>query len=108
MMRKCHLNTCPVGVATQNPELRKRFIGKSQYLVNYFRFIATEVREIMAEMGFRKFEDLVAARISLNSAGILDHWKARKLDLSQILYRPGKCPKMPPIVPAFRSIRSTK
>ena len=59
MMRKCHLNTCPVGVATQNAELRKRFIGKSQYLINYFRFIAREVREIMAEMGFRKFEDMV-------------------------------------------------
>ena len=93
MMRKCHLNTCPVGVATQNPELRKRFIGKSQYLINYFRFIATEVREIMAEMGFRKFEDLVGRIDLIEQRTDIDHWKASKLDLSQILYRPEEASK---------------
>jgi glutamate synthase (NADPH/NADH) large chain len=90
MMRKCHLNTCPVGVATQNPELRKRFVGKSQYLISYFRFIATEVREIMAEMGFRKFDDLVGRTDLIEQRQDLSHWKASKLDLSQILYRPGE------------------
>ncbi len=93
MMRKCHLNTCPVGVATQNPELRKRFIGKSQNLINYFRFIATEVREIMAEMGFRKFEDLVGRTDLIEQRRDIDHWKARKLDLSQILHRPQEVSK---------------
>jgi glutamate synthase (NADPH/NADH) large chain len=93
MMRKCHLNTCPVGVATQNAELRQRFIGKSQYLINYFRFIATEVREIMAEMGFRKFEELVGRTDLIEQRKDLDHWKARKIDLSKILYRPREASK---------------
>jgi glutamate synthase (NADPH/NADH) large chain len=93
MMRKCHLNTCPVGVATQNPELRKRFIGKSQYVINYFRFIATEVREIMAEMGFRKFDDLVGRTDLIEQRTDLNHWKADKLDLSKILYRPAEAAK---------------
>ncbi|HJZ42008.1 MAG TPA: glutamate synthase large subunit [Bacteroidales bacterium] len=93
MMRKCHLNTCPVGVATQNPELRKRFIGKSQYVINYFRFIATEVREIMAEMGFRKFDDLVGRTDLIEQRTDLNHWKAEKLDLSKILYRPEEASK---------------
>jgi glutamate synthase (NADPH/NADH) large chain len=88
MMRKCHLNTCPVGVATQNPELRKRFIGKSQYLINYFHFIASEVREVMAEMGFRKFVDLVGRTDLIEQRTDISHWKASKLDLSQILHRP--------------------
>ncbi len=93
MMRKCHLNTCPVGVATQNPELRKRFIGKSQYLITYFRFIAREVRELMAEMGFRKFEDMVGRVDLIEPRTDIDHWKASKLDLSQILYRPKEASK---------------
>jgi glutamate synthase (NADPH/NADH) large chain len=93
MMRKCHLNTCPVGVATQNPELRKRFIGKSQFLINYFRFIATEVREIMAEIGFRKFEDLVGRTDLLEQRTDLNHWKADKLDLSKLLFRPKEAEK---------------
>ncbi len=93
MMRKCHLNTCPVGVATQNPELRKRFIGKSQYLITYFRFIAREVREIMAEMGFRKFDDLVGRVDLIEPRTDIDHWKASKIDLSQILYRPKEASK---------------
>jgi glutamate synthase (NADPH) large chain len=90
MMRKCHLNTCPVGVATQDPELRKRFIGNSQYLINYFRFIAMEVREIIAEMGFTKFDDLVGRSDLLEQRRDIEHWKARNIDLSQILYRPGE------------------
>jgi glutamate synthase (NADPH/NADH) large chain len=93
MMRKCHLNTCPVGVATQNPELRNRFLGKSQYVINYFRFIAMEVREIMAEMGFRKFDDLVGRTDLIEQRKDLDHWKAKKLDLSQMLYRPEEASK---------------
>jgi len=88
MMRKCHLNTCPVGVATQNPELRKRFIGKSQYVINYFRFIAMEVREIIAEMGFRRFEDLVGRTDLLEQRTDIAHWKASAIDLSRILHRP--------------------
>lgn len=88
MMRKCHLNTCPVGVATQDPELRKRFIGKSEYLFNYFNFIGREVREILAEMGYRKFEDIVGRTDLLEQRTNITHWKAKLLDLSQILYRP--------------------
>jgi glutamate synthase (NADPH/NADH) large chain len=88
MMRKCHLNTCPVGVATQDPELRKRFIGKSEYLINYFRFVAQEIREILAEMGFRKFEEIIGRTDLLEPRNDINHWKASKLDLSKILYRP--------------------
>ncbi len=88
MMRKCHLNTCPVGVATQNPELRKRFIGKSEYVVNYFRFVAEEIRELMAELGFSKFEDLVGRTDMLEMRKDIEHWKAKTVDLSKILYRP--------------------
>ena len=93
MMRKCHLNTCPVGVATQNAELRARFSGKSSYLITYFRFIAREVREIMAEMGFRRFEDLVGRTDLLEQRTDIGHWKASKIDLSQILYRPKEASK---------------
>jgi glutamate synthase (NADPH/NADH) large chain len=93
MMRKCHLNTCPVGVATQNPELRKRFAGKSQALINYFRFVASEVRETMAEMGFRRFDELVGRTDLIEQRTDLDHWKASKIDLSQILYRPEEATK---------------
>ena len=88
MMRKCHLNTCPVGVATQNPELRKRFLGKSEYLIRYFHFLAREVREILAEMGFRRFEELIGRTDRLEQRKDIIHWKASKLDLSKILYRP--------------------
>lgn len=88
MMRKCHLNTCPVGVATQDPELRKRFIGKHEYLINYFRFVAQEIREIMAELGFKKFEDLVGRTDLLEQRTDIEHWKAKTVDLSKILYRP--------------------
>ncbi|MBU0581316.1 MAG: glutamate synthase large subunit, partial [Candidatus Margulisbacteria bacterium] len=84
MMRKCHQNTCPVGVATQDPELRKRFKGRSEYLVNYFHFIAQEVREIMAELGIKKFDDLVG-RTDLLQQRKIDHWKAGKVNLDLIL-----------------------
>jgi glutamate synthase (NADPH/NADH) large chain len=93
MMRKCHLNTCPVGVATQNAELRARFSGKSAYLINYFRFIARETREIMAEMGFRKFDDLVGRTDLLEARTDIHHWKASRLDLSRILHRPKEASK---------------
>jgi glutamate synthase (NADPH/NADH) large chain len=88
MMRKCHLNTCPVGVATQDKELRKRFVGKSEYVINYFHFVAQEVREILAEMGFRKFEEIVGRADLLEQRTDITHWKASKLDLSRILHRP--------------------
>ncbi len=87
MMRKCHLNTCPVGVATQDPGLRKRFKGKPEYVINYFTFMVREVREIMAELGIRKFNDLVG-RTDLIKTRKTDDWKAGKVDLSGILYRP--------------------
>ncbi len=86
MMRKCHRNTCPVGIATQDPELRQRFNGDPQHLINYFTFMAQEVREIMAQLGIRKFEDLVG-RTDLLIQRQVDHWKARTVDLSNILYR---------------------
>jgi len=88
MMRKCHLNTCPVGVATQDKELRKRFIGKSEYVINFFYFLAQEVREYLAQMGFRKFEDIVGRSDLLEQRKDILHWKASKLDLSKLLYRP--------------------
>ena len=88
MMRKCHLNTCSVGVATQDPELRKKFTGKADYVVNYFRFIAEEVREIMAELGVRKFDDLIGKVELLEGEQAIDHWKAKGLDVSKILFKP--------------------
>jgi glutamate synthase domain-containing protein 2/glutamate synthase domain-containing protein 3 len=88
MMRKCHLNTCSVGIATQDPFLRKKFAGKADYVVNFFKFIAQEVREIMAELGIRKFDDLIG-RVDLLEAGYaVEHWKAHGLDVSRILYKP--------------------
>ena len=82
MMRKCHLNTCPVGVATQNAELRKRFRGKADFVENYFRFVAEEVREHMAELGFRSFDELVGRSDLLTRDQTVNHWKIKKLDLS--------------------------
>ena len=88
MMRVCHLDTCPVGVATQNPELRKRFTGDPAHVVHFMKFIAQELREIMAELGFRTLQDMVghAERLSMN--GAIEHWKAKGLDYSAILYQP--------------------
>jgi glutamate synthase (NADPH) large chain len=88
MMRVCHLNTCPVGIATQDPELRKKFAGKPENVVNFMFFIAEEVREIMAELGIRKFEDLVGRCDLLEFADLSDHWKAKDLDLTPILHQP--------------------
>ena len=88
MMRKCHLNTCPVGVATQDPELRKRFTGQPEHVVNYFFFVAEEVREIMAELGIRKFDDLVGRADLLDTRPGIEHWKAKGLDFSKIFYQP--------------------
>jgi glutamate synthase (ferredoxin) len=88
MMRVCHLDTCPVGIATQNPKLREKFEGQAEHVVNFFRFIAEEVREYMAQMGFRKFEEMIGRSDLLDMSKAIDHWKAQGLDLSAILYRP--------------------
>jgi glutamate synthase (NADPH/NADH) large chain len=85
MMRKCHLNTCPVGVATQDPELRKNFTGQPDHVVNFFVFIANEVREIMAELGIRNFNDLIGRRDLLDFQGAETHWKAHGLDLGKLI-----------------------
>jgi glutamate synthase (ferredoxin) len=88
MMRVCHLDTCPTGVATQNPELRKNFAGDPQHVVNFMRFIAEEMREIMAQLGFRTVEEMVGRsdRLAMNEA--IQHWKAKNLDFSNLLYQP--------------------
>jgi glutamate synthase domain-containing protein 2/glutamate synthase domain-containing protein 1/glutamate synthase domain-containing protein 3 len=88
MMRKCHLNTCPVGVATQDPALRKKFSGKPEHVVNYFFFIAEEVRSIMAQLGVRKFDDLVGRADLLDARKGVAHWKARGLDFSRVFHQP--------------------
>ncbi|MFG1783671.1 glutamate synthase large subunit [Rhodococcus oryzae] len=85
MMRVCHLDTCPVGVATQNPVLRKRFAGKPEFVENFFMFIAEEVRELLAELGFRTINEAVGQVDALDTTEALEHWKASKLDLSPIL-----------------------
>ena len=85
MMRVCHLDTCPVGIATQNPELRKRFSGQPEFVVNFFEFVAEEVREIMAELGFRTIDEMVGHSEMLDTTVAVDHWKARGLDLAPIL-----------------------
>lgn len=95
MMRKCHLNTCPVGVATQDPALRKRFLGKSEFLVNYFEFVAEEIREYMAKLGIRKFDELVGRADLLEPRKDIDHWKAKNLDLSKLLFVPKEAAKYP-------------
>ncbi|HLW04101.1 MAG TPA: glutamate synthase-related protein [Azoarcus sp.] len=88
MMRKCHLNTCPVGVATQDPVLRKRFTGQPEHVVNYFFQVAEEVRELMAELGIRKFDDLIGRADLLEMQPGIEHWKARGLDYSRIFHVP--------------------
>ncbi|MFG6446893.1 glutamate synthase-related protein [Roseateles sp. BYS180W] len=88
MMRKCHLNTCPVGVATQDPELRRKFAGKPEHVVNYFFFVAEEARQIMAQLGIRKFEDLVGRADLLDTKKGISHWKAKGLDFSRVFHRP--------------------
>jgi glutamate synthase (NADPH/NADH) large chain len=88
MMRKCHLNTCPVGVATQDPELRKRFTGQPEHVVNYFFFVAEEVRELMASMGIAKFDDLIGRPDLLDMQAGIDHWKISGLDFSKVFHQP--------------------
>ena len=88
MMRKCHLNTCSVGVATQDPELRKKFSGIPDHVVNLFTFIAMEVREVMADLGFRKFEDLIGRVDCLEATDAVEHWKSKGVDVGNILHRP--------------------
>ena len=88
MMRVCHLNTCPVGIATQDPELRKQFSGKPEFVINFFRFIAEEVREYMAQLGFRTLDEMIGRVDRLQARAAVDHWKASGLDLSSILHEP--------------------
>ncbi len=88
MMRKCHLNTCPVGVATQDPELRKRFTGKPEHVVNYFFFVAEEVRQIMARLGCRTMNELIGQTQLLDTQKAINHWKAKGLDFSKVLAKP--------------------
>ncbi|KQT09473.1 glutamate synthase-related protein [Ramlibacter sp. Leaf400] len=98
MMRKCHLNTCPVGVATQDPLLRKKFAGKPEHVVNYFFFVAEEVRQIMAQLGIRKFDDLIGRADLLDMKKGIEHWKARGLDFSRLFAQPN----VPAEVPRFQ------
>jgi glutamate synthase (NADPH/NADH) large chain len=88
MMRKCHLNTCPVGVATQDPALRKKFTGQPEHVVNYFFFVAEEVREYMAQMGMRKFDDLIGRSDLLDMKHGVAHWKAQGLDFTKVFHQP--------------------
>ncbi len=88
MMRKCHLNTCPVGIATQDPVLRKRFKGAPEHVINYFFFVAEEVRELMAEMGVTRFNDLIGQTDFLDKKPLIDHWKAKGLDFSNVFFKP--------------------
>ncbi len=88
MMRVCHTNMCPVGIATQNAELRKKFLGRSEYLINFFKFIAEELREIMAELGFKTVEEMVGRTDMIEMNDAISHWKAEGIDISNILYKP--------------------
>ena len=88
MMRKCHLNTCPVGVATQDPVLRRKFAGKPEHVVNFFFFVAEEARQIMAQLGIRKFDDLIGRADLLDKAKAVAHWKAGGLDFTRVFHMP--------------------
>jgi glutamate synthase domain-containing protein 3 len=88
MMRKCHLNTCPVGVATQDPVLRKRFKGQPEHVINYFFFVAEEVRALMAALGFRTFDEMVGQMQMLDRRKLVEHWKAKGLDFSKLFTKP--------------------
>jgi glutamate synthase (NADPH/NADH) large chain len=88
MMRKCHLNTCPVGVATQDPVLRKRFVGLPEHIINFFFFVAEEVREWMAVLGYRTFDEMVGQMQMLDRAKVINHWKAKGLDFSRLFHKP--------------------
>jgi len=95
MMRKCHLNTCPVGVATQDPVLRRKFAGKPEHVVNYFFFVAEEARQIMAQLGIRRFDDLIGRADLLDTRKGVEHWKARGLDFSRIFHQPAVGAEVP-------------
>ncbi len=88
MMRKCHLNTCPVGIATQDPVLRQRFQGQPEHVVNFFFYVAEEVRGLMAEMGFRTVDEMIGRVDMIDVRECVDHWKAKGIDLSAILFSP--------------------
>jgi glutamate synthase (NADPH/NADH) large chain len=88
MMRKCHLNTCPVGVATQDPVLRAKFQGKPEHVVNYFFFVAEEARQLMAQLGIRSYDELIGRADLLDKSSAVSHWKARGLDFTNIFYQP--------------------
>jgi len=88
MMRVCHLNTCPVGVATQDPVLRKRFVGQPEHVINYFFFVAEEVRELMAAMGYRTFNEMIGEMQMLDKRHVVEHWKAKGLDFSKLFHKP--------------------
>jgi glutamate synthase (NADPH/NADH) large chain len=88
MMRKCHLNTCPTGIATQDPVLRARFTGKPEHVINYLFFVAEEVRELMAALGYRKFDEMVGQMQMLDKTEVVTHWKAKGLDFSRLFHKP--------------------
>jgi glutamate synthase (ferredoxin) len=94
MMRVCHLNTCPAGVATQDPQLRAKFAGKPEHVVNFMRFVAEEIREIMAQLGFRSIEEMIGRTDRLEAKKAVEHWKAKGLDFSSILYQPDVGPEV--------------
>jgi len=106
MMRACHLNTCPVGVATQNPELRKKFAGKPEHVVNFMRFIAEELREVMARLGFRRLEEMVGRVDRLEVRKAVHHWKAKGLDFSNVLHQPDVGPMSAAIAASRRTMGS--
>jgi glutamate synthase (NADPH/NADH) large chain len=103
MMRKCHLNTCPVGIATQDPVLRKRFTGTPEHVINFFFFVAEEVRQMMAEMGFRTFDEMIGQTQLLDKQQAIDHWKAAGLEFDRIFYKPD----VPDDVSMFNNERQT-
>ncbi|WP_374304937.1 glutamate synthase large subunit [Methylocella sp.] len=92
MMRKCHLNTCPVGVATQDPVLRKKFVGLPEHVINFFFFVAEEVRELMAQMGYRNFDEMIGQMQMLDKQKAIAHWKARGLDFTRLFHKPEAAP----------------
>ena len=94
MMRKCHLNTCPVGVATQDPELRKLFPGTPEHVINFFTYVAEEIRELMAKLGYRRFDEMIGQRDRLEFRAAVDHWKAKGLDLTPLLHKPDAGPEV--------------
>ena len=109
MMRVCHLDTCPVGIATQNPKLREQFAGKAEHVVNFFRFIAEEVRELMAELGFRTMDEMIGRSDLLDTKRAIGHYKAQGLDFSKIFFRPPVGPgRRPSARSASRTTASTR